>query len=85
MAREWTVRESGPRAFYLLQGAPHIVHILLRKPHNQIHVDVVKSQLPGHVKPILHHIHGVVAANQVQGLLVHGLGINGDTADAMGS
>ena len=71
------------QSLYLLQGAPHIIHILLGKPHNQIHVDIVKSQLPGHVKTLLHHLHGVVAPNEVQGFLVHSLGINGNTGNAV--
>ena len=75
------IRRQSPN---LLQCAVHILQRLLGKSHDQIHIDVVKAQLPGHVKFLLHHVHSVAASDEIQGLLVHSLGIDGDAGDAVG-
>ena len=61
----------------------HILQILIWKPHDQIHVNIVKAQLS--CKPEAFHglLHRVMSSNDIQCLLLHGLRVDGDTADSM--
>ena len=67
---------------YLLHSVLHLGQVLSGQPQDQIHVDVVKTLLPRQKKGLLHLLHRVSAADQIQGLLVHGLGIHGNPGHA---
>ena len=65
----------------LLQCFPDVFFRLFGKAEDNVHVDVVKARLPAEGKCIPHLLHRVTAADQTQGLLLHGLGIDTDPGD----
>lgn len=51
----------------------------------RIHVDVVKAKFSCNMELFFYIFYCMTAADEIQGLLVHGLWVNRNTADAMGS
>ena len=67
----------------LLHGMAHILNVLAGKSHNEVHIDIVVACLPCHRKGLLRLLYRMLPANEIQGLLIHRLGIHGDTGDLM--
>ena len=63
----------------------YIIQIFPRKSHDQVHIDVVKAKFSCNVELFFYIFYCMTAADEIQGLLVHGLWVNRNTADAMGS
>ena len=66
-----------------LHGMLHFRHLLPWKSYNQIHVDVVKSELSCQKKGFFRLFYCVPSANDLQGFLIHGLGIDGNPCHRM--
>ena len=73
----------GGELFDLLQGPAHLLFALAGKSQDDIHVDIVKAGLPAHVEGLADLVHRVPAADQAQGLLVHGLRVDADPGDVV--
>ena len=69
----------------LLHGAADVIDIFLRKSDDEVHIDIVKAKISCHAEFFLHHIHGVMASDQIQSCLLHRLRIDGDPGDIVGT
>ena len=49
---------------------------------DDVHIDVVKAQLPGHLIAVHHRLGRMLAAHEAQHIVVEGLGIDADAGDA---
>ena len=67
----------------LLDGALYIRLQFSRQSQDQIHIDVVKADFSCQPVCRKYLFHAGFSADDVQRLLLHGLGIHGDTADLM--
>ena len=65
-----------------LHGAAHIVRGLVWKTSDEVRVDIVKAQGPRQTETLPELVHGVPPSDQVQSLLLQGLGVDGDPCDA---
>ena len=63
------------------QGVLHIRRVFSGKPCDQVHIDIVKSEPPCHCIRRPDVLHGMLPPHQVQRLLLHGLGVDGDPCD----
>ena len=71
------------KLFYNLHGMGHILRRFPRQAHNQVHVDIVKSHLPGQMVLFQNLTDRMPSPDKIQGLLLHRLGIDGDAGDAV--
>ena len=62
-------------------GALYICFQFSRQPQDQIHINIVKANLPCQLICCKYLFHAGFSADDIQGLLLHRLGIHGDTAD----
>ena len=67
----------------LLHCLADIVDRLLRQTHDQVHIDIVKSQLPRQQEFFLHILHRMTASDEVKRRLLHRLRIDGNTGNAV--
>ena len=67
--------------FHFFQRMRHFFLVLARQTDDQIHVDVVKSKGTRHAELLLDLLNGMVASDQIQRFLVHGLWIDRNTGD----
>ena len=65
----------------LFDGALYIRLQFSRQSQDQIHIDIIKSDLSRQIICRKHLFHAGLSADDIQRLLLHGLGIHGDTAD----
>ena len=66
---------------HLLQRRGEDLRRFARQRRDQIHVDVVKAQLPGQLVGADRVLAAVAAADAREGLVAEGLGVDGDAAD----
>ena len=66
-----------------VDGALHVRLQFSRKSQDQIHIDIVEADLSCQPVCRKYLFHAGFSADDVQSLLLHGLGIHGDTADLM--
>ena len=65
--------------FYLLQRMCDFFFSLARKTDDQIHIDIVKFQFSCHMENVDRIFHCMFSSNHIQGFLIHGLWIHGDS------
>ena len=70
-----------PESFYLIQCMLHFRDILTWKAHDQIHVNVVKPGFSCQMKCIFCLLYRMTSADDIQGLLIHGLRIYGNSGN----
>ena len=70
----------GRKSLDLPERILHITDRLSGQSGDQVHIDIVKSQLPGQFKRRHGLLHRMPPPHQVQRLLLHGLWIHGNAA-----
>ena len=65
----------------LFDGALYIRFQFSRQSQDQIHIDIIKSDLSRQLICRKYLFHAGLSADDIQCLLLHGLGIHGDTGD----
>ena len=61
----------------------HILEIFLRKSHDQIHIDIVKTKTSRQFETLNRLFYRMMTANDMKCLLLHRLWIDGNTADSV--
>ena len=74
----------GRQFFDLLESPCYVLFRLFGQSEDNVHVDIVEAGLSAQSKGVTHLLHRMPAADEPEGLLLHGLGIDADAGDFVG-